>query len=315
MDFDLSIIIVTWNSSEYIIQCLESIANHHKPLSVEVIIIDNHSTDGTQTLLENIVSKNRFSSLHLRTILQNRNLGFAKANNIGIRKANGRFILLLNPDTKIYQNTLQRSLQFLQTHPNTAVVGCRHIHPDGTLQPSVRRFPTLCSQLGILLKLHHLFPNAPCFQYYFAKDFDYSKTQKVDQVAGSFFLFPQSLRESVGLLDENFTLWFEEVDYCKRVSDAGKKVFYLAEAKILHYGSGSFRQVIPIKKQIIFNASLKYYFQKHGSISSRIIISLIHPISLLLSAGVSSIARISPHAVNKKQNNQCSTREKSDQHQ
>lgn len=281
----VSIIIVSWNVKKYLQQLIDSIWKYYYKENVEVIVIDNASTDGTQDWLRAhhsaMSSWPRRGSV-LRAIINNENSGFAYANNQGIKIANGEYILLLNPDTILQEGVLESMVDFLKNHNCCGVAGCKILNTDKTVQPSVRRFPTLISQVFILLKLHHILANIPALNKYFANAFDYNKTQEVDQVMGAFFMFPKKIIEIIALFDEKFYIWFEEVDFCKRVKDAGLKIYYVAEAEIIHYGGMSFKQKLSLEKQKIFNASLIYYFQKHHSQFSVLFLKFINPISLLL---------------------------------
>jgi len=177
-------------------------------------------------------------------------------------------------------------VKFMDNHPGCGIAGCKLLNPDLTLQPSVRHFPTFLSQALILLKLHHLFPHSAPMRHYLAEDFDYTKTQPADQVMGAFFMIRKKVIEKIGLLDEKFWIWFEEVDYCKRTKEAGFKILYTPEAKIIHYYGQSFKQVYNVKKQKDFNKSLTYYFKKHQPLWQRILIGILKPISIALAWGV-----------------------------
>ena len=274
---DLSIVIVSWKVKKLLEECLNSIFNQTKEITYEVWVVDNFSQDGTVEMV-----KEKFPQVHL--IANPKNLGFAKANNQAIRLAKGKFILLLNPDTKILDNALEKIVHFMEENPNCGVVGGKLLNPDGSLQPSVRRFPRFLDQALILLKIHHFLPNLPPLRAYLAKNFDYDKKQEVDQIMGAFFLIRREVIEEVGLLDENFWIWFEEVDYCQRVKKAGKKVCYCPQAKIIHYFGQSFKQRLSLDKQRIYNRSLSYYFKKHHSFINYLLINLLRPLSLFLAA-------------------------------
>ena len=273
---DLSIIIVNWNTRPLLERCLESIFRAAGNLSVEIFVVDNASKDDSQEVL-----KKRFQG-RVNLIFNEKNLGFAKANNQALKRAKGHFILFLNPDTEVLGDDLIKIVKLMRRNRDYGVVGCQLIGVDGEIQPSVRRFPTLISQILILLKLHQLFPQLEPLADYYAYDFDYRKLQEVDQVAGAFFMVRREVFEEVGLLDENFFIWFEEVDFCKRVKEAGWKVVYTPEVKILHHGAQSFGQVLPFRKQRIFNRSLIYYFKKHHSKIAIRILRCFSPISLFL---------------------------------
>lgn len=278
---DLSIIIVSWNVKEHLKKCLESIFKNQGNLNVEVIVIDNASSDGTSEMVKAVFPQ-------VKLITNDKNLGFAAANNQGIRAAKGEYILFLNPDTEILPNSLQKSIEFFKKHTDVGAVGCQILNTDPStssgqaLQPSVRRFPTLWSQFLILYKLHHLLPNLKTFRNYLAKDFNYSVESVVDQIMGAFILTKKEIIEKIGDFDENFYLWFEEVDFCKRLKDAGYKVYYTPAAQIIHHGAQSFNQILTVKKQKIFNKSMRHYFKKHHGIFSWLMLLSAHYDSLFL---------------------------------
>lgn len=254
---DLSIVIVSWNVKDLLEKCLQSIFKFQNDLNLEVIVIDNASADQTATMV-----KKEFPNVKL--IANNINVGFAQANNQGIMASAGDLILVLNPDTEIIKNALARMVNFIQSNSKIGIVGAKHLNPDYTLQPSVRRFPSFWPIFFIFTKLAKIFPNLPPVYSYLARDFDYKITQPVDQVAGSCLLIRKVVLDQIGLFDENFFTWFEEVDLCKRTKDGGWQIWFLAEAEILHAGGQSFNQLTTFKKQNIFFQSAFYYFKKHG---------------------------------------------------
>ena len=254
---DLSIVIVSWNVRKLLKKCLESIFKNQGDLKLAVIVVDNASSDGTTEMV-----KNEFPQVAL--IANQTNLGFAAANNEGIKESQGDYILILNPDTEILKDTLPKTLAFARNLPRPGIVGVRHLNPDLTLQPSVRRFPTFWPLFLTASKLTKIFPQLPALNYYLAKDFAYEKKQIVDQVAGSFMLLARPLLEQIGLFDENFFLWFEEVDLCRRAKTAGWPVWYLAETAIIHHGGQSFGQQLTLKKQKMFFQSAWRYLKKHN---------------------------------------------------
>ncbi len=278
----VSIIIVSWNVCNLLKKCIESIAQF-SGIPCEIIIVDNASTDGTADYVKKIPQVSFGNNISFKAICNNKNKGFATANNQGITQSSGDYILLLNPDTELTQNTLAQMVGFFKSHGDACIAGCAHKNPDNTIQPSVRANPTLSSQLLILLKIHKIFPHLPPLKKYFKKDFDYLNTQEVQQVAGSFFMFNRKTLEKIGLLDENFFIWFEEVDYCKRAQDADIKIYYVSYAQIIHHQAQSFGLLYSFTKQKMFNTSLIYYFKKHSSAFSHFILLCFSPISLFVS--------------------------------
>jgi len=295
----LSIIIVNWNTRELLKKCIDSIIKNAPNFDFEIIIVDNASTDGSQNMIDTIQdSFEKPIRDRIKEILNQNNLGFAKANNQAIKKAKGDYILLLNPDTEIINNTLEKTVDYIKKHEEIGILGCKLLNPDRTTQPSVRKFPTLGSQLIILLKLHNLFPSF--VSKYYMTDFDYSRSQIVDQVMGAYFLTTKKVLEKIGDLDEKYWIWFEEVDFCKKAKLAGFDTFYFADAEIIHIKAQAFNQVLGIKKQVYLNNSMIHYFKKYHSIFSVFILILFFPISLLLAIIVDIIKKIIPVKKNKK---------------
>lgn len=270
---DLSIVIVSWNVQAFLRHCLESIPAAALALRYEVFVIDNGSSDGTADML-----RRDFPSL--LPIVNEENRGFAAANNEGIRRSHGEFILLLNPDTRLPAGSLSAMVQFMRERPDVAIAGPTLRNADGTLQPSVRRFPTVAAMNLILLKLHHLFPNLRALRRYLANDFDYRREAEVDQLMGAFFLVRRDTFDRFGLLDERFFLWFEEVDFCKRVKAGGGRIVYTPRTTVVHAKGEAFGQLTPYARQRIFLRSCRRYFGKYGSPFDRLGLALLTPLSL-----------------------------------
>jgi GT2 family glycosyltransferase len=302
-NMDLSIIIVSWNVKKKLRENLGAIYESPTPsasppqaggeknvekgkIDFEVFVVDNNSADGSAEMVEK-----EFPQVKL--INNKDNLGFAKANNQGIEIAKGRYILLLNPDMKIFPDTFSNMVKWMDENTQAIVAGCHLISENGETVKHVRRFPTIWDQLAITLKLPHLFPKL--LDKYLGVDFDYSKPAKVDSVRGGFFMirtnpsptlpFPaclcgtgyrggenQSLPFTKGetkeggftlpLLDERFFIWFEEVDYCKQVKELGGEVWYTPTAKCIDYVGQSFKQVKRGTTQDYFKESMLKYFKK-----------------------------------------------------
>lgn len=271
---DLTIIIVSWNVREHLDRCLQSSLGQ-PGVSYEVLVVDNASADQSADLV-----RERYPNVQL--IANHENRGYARANNQAIAKARGKFLLLLNPDTVIHKGTLAATVKYLSEHPKVGILGCRIENEDGSLQRSVRRFPTLVSQIWILLKLHRFFSGLSSLKRYLALDFDYAREQDADQVMGAFFAFRRELLETVGTLDDGFFLWFEEVDFCRRAKNAGWLVRYVPSFAITHVGGESFGQLLSVEQQTFFNRSLLRYFRKHHSVEAWLMLLILTPLSLLL---------------------------------
>ncbi len=272
----VSVIVVTWNSQPLLASCVRAIPTALGQLLGEVIIIDNASTDGTAA-----AARSAAASQNLTVMALERNYGFAAANNRGIRQARGEYVLLLNPDTELAPGAIAALVQCARQH-QAAIVGAHHRHADGTTQPSVRRDPTLRAMALVLLKVHRFLPRLEPLERYGAADFDYHTTQPVEQVAGSCLLISRTAIEKIGLLDEHYYLWFEEVDWCRRARQAGLSVWYCRQAAVKHFGAQSFSQLSALSRQWQFDRSLRYYFRKHQHWLAWVVLALLTPFSLLL---------------------------------
>ncbi|MEI6288485.1 MAG: glycosyltransferase family 2 protein [bacterium] len=253
----ISIIIVSWQVRDLLEKCLQSILKNSLSAQTEIFVVDNNSDDGTIDMV-----REKFSSV--KVVANKKNLGFAMANNIALRQATGDYILFLNPDTELFSDTLQKAVDFMTTHKGAGMVGCRLVFPDGSFQPSVRRFPTWWPIFLMLLKLPKFFSHLKPIEKYLAVDFDYEKEGSVDQVMGAFMFTRQSSLKKVGEMDERFFIWFDDADFCLRFWTAGEPVYYTPSFKIIHYQGKSFAQQKVIDKQWNFFHSAWQYFIKHG---------------------------------------------------
>lgn len=256
---DLSVVIVSWNVSKLLRDCLESI--YHLPLAEqprEVFVVDNASTDGTVEMV-------REQFPQVRCIENSENRGFAAANNQAIKNSTSQNVLLLNPDTVVHAGAFSKMLQVFVSHPKAGIVGPKLLNFNGSYQPSVRRLPTVTALAAIALKLRYLWPNFPPLRRYMAADLDSENEQAVGQVMGAAFLIRRSVINKIGMLDEGFHVWFEEVDYCKRAADAGWETWYVPSATITHIGGQSFAQQPSVPKQQQWHRSVLHYSRKHFS--------------------------------------------------
>ena len=281
---DLSIVTVNWKVADLVGELLGSVHANKEDLAIEVYVVDNDSKDH----IEDVIAKFRARSDVPVTLIRNdRNLGFAKANNQAIRRCSGRVVALLNPDTRVTKGALKRMMDWMAARPDVGIAGPKLLNHDGSLQESVRRFPRLLDQALILLKLHHVWPSAPPFRTYLAKDFDYGKEQDVDQLMGAALFIRRKVFEGVGLLDERYFIWFEEVDFCKRAKEAGWGVVYVPSVQIIHHGGASFAKAMTLKKQRYFTSSMGKYFRKHRGAWTLAVLALPMLIGLMTASALS----------------------------
>lgn len=280
----LSILIVNWDTRDLVVKCVHSILKHAVGINYEVIIVDNHSKDGSVEQLTNLFGHNK----RIRVIQSFRNLGFAKANNLAYENSSGQYLLLLNPDTEIMEGSLPTMISYLQEHPEVGVLGPKLLNPDGTLQPSVRRFPGIWSSLVVFSGMHRFIRP----KKYLMGDFTYDKVAEVDQVMGAALMTRREIVEKLGLFDDKFWLWYEEVDYCKRVKKAGSRVVFLPQASIVHFGAQSFGQLEVFMRKRIVAKSLVYYFQKNGHWYDLVLITVAMPAVLLAAKFLDFLQRL-----------------------
>jgi hypothetical protein len=286
---DLSIVTLNWNVAPLVGELLDSIVRETRGISYEILVADNASKDGIARVVEAFTKEH--SEVALTFLKNDRNLGFAAGNNPAIRLSKGRYVVLLNPDARVKDGALQKMVAWMDAHPDVGVAGPRLLNPDGTPQPSVRRFPRLADQVLILLKLHRLARFLPPLRTYFADDFDYGREQDVDQVMGAAFFVRRRVFEDIGLLDESFFIWFEEVDFCKRAKEAGWRVAYVPSATVVHHGGESFAREFTLKKQRYFNASMRTYFRKHRGAWTSALLSL----PIVIALGAASLVSLWKH--------------------
>lgn len=266
----LSILIVNWNTRDLVVKAIHSILRNAPPFDYEVVVVDNNSPDGSADTLINLFGHNK----KIRILELARNVGFAAANNLAFSYATGDYILLLNPDTEVLDGALEKLVEFMEKNPAVGVAGPRLINPDGSFQPSVRRFPDIWSSVLILSGLYRFWRP----KRYLMDDFDYNQIGPVDQVMGAALLTRRKIIEQLGFLDENFWLWYEEVDFCKRVKDADWQVMHYPEAVIMHHGAQSFAQIAVYSRKKTLARSLIHYFSKHGNVLHRLFIKLLMPV-------------------------------------
>ncbi|MDD5109636.1 MAG: glycosyltransferase family 2 protein [Patescibacteria group bacterium] len=278
-DFDVSIIIVSWNAAQCIGDCLRSIPAALGALRGEIFVIDNNSSDQTVSRVNGL--KNNLSNLHLIELKDN--IGFSRANNRAAKEAKGKYLLLLNPDTELTHHAIATLVSCSSTH-EAALVGAKHCNPDRSLQPSVRRLPSISAMIFLLLKLHRIFPRASLWRHYLASDFDYSQAQAAEQLAGSCLLVRRDAWDMLNGFDERFHLWFEDVDLCYRAKAAKLKTWYCPDSTVVHLGGQGFRQLSTIRRQRAFNRSLRYYIRKHHGALFWLLLWAVEPLSLTLAA-------------------------------
>ena len=252
----IDIVIVNWNSGDYLKKCIGSIfTSVGIPLIKSVIIIDNNSKDYS---LENISVNNQ---IHI--VLNSENFGFAKACNQGFKMCTAEYVLLLNPDTMLHPDTLAQSVAFMSGHKEINILGAALLDDEGKLAPSCSRFP---SPLRIFFDASGLSKIAPKIftPATIMTDWSHKESRIVDQVMGAFMFMRKNIFEKNGYFDERFFVYYEEVDFCKRLSLLGGKIFYFNEIKVVHSGEGTTKSVKAFRLFLSLRSRL-LYAKKHFS--------------------------------------------------
>jgi hypothetical protein len=253
---DLSIIIVNYNVKEFLQNLIYSIYKAGENLKYEIIIVDNASDDGSVEFL-----KEKFPDIKL--IVNEKNVGFSKANNIGLAAAKGKYLLLLNPDTIVQEDTFEKMISFFESTPDAGLAGCKILNPDGTLQLACRRsFPGPWTSFCKVTGLSNLFPNSKIFAKYNLTFLNENETYEVDAISGSFMMIKREVLEKVGNLDEQFFMYGEDLDWCYRIQKAGFKVYYVHNTQIIHYKGESTKRSGIDETKIFYNA-MHLFVKKH----------------------------------------------------
>lgn len=254
----LSVIIVNLNTRDLLRACLRSLAPAQASGDVEVIVVDNGSSDDSCAMVAA-----EFPQVRLIALKENR--GFAVANNMGMREARGRYFLVLNSDTEVIGDALTQICDFMDSHPDVGALGPKLLNTDGTLQYSCRRFPSFRTALFHRYSLMtRLFPRNRFSSEYLMTDVGHEHTMDVDWVSGAALVVRREVFESLGGFDEGFFMYAEDVDWCYRIKQAGWRVVYLPEARILHH-IGQSTRLVPYAMTYQRHKSMWRFYRKHYS--------------------------------------------------
>ena len=274
---DLSIVIVSWNVRDLLQRCLYSILGTGRPKtegdaecpascilhpapSIEILVVDNGSTDGSVEML-----RADFDDVHVVVNAENR--GFPAGNNQGMALAGGRYVLLLNPDTEVVGDALATMVAFADEHPDVGVVGPQLLNPDGSVQSSRRRFPTLATAFFESTWLQPCAPRSLLERYYVLDQPD-DAVLDVDWVQGAALMARREAIDQIGPMDERFFMYSEELDWCRRFREAGWRVVYLPGAQVVHHAGKSSEQVLPARHVDFQTSKVRYFRKYHGRIAA-----------------------------------------------
>ncbi|MGI6296819.1 MAG: glycosyltransferase family 2 protein [Armatimonadota bacterium] len=264
---DVTVSIVNWNTREELADCLKSIVEQRESVDLEVFVVDNASSDGSAEMVTSEFGDG------VKLIANSENRGFGAAHNQAIKQCSGQYVLVLNPDCRILQpDLLRKMVDYMDAHSDIGMMGPRIVNPDGSLQFSARRFPPMFAGLFRHTVLGKLFPNNRFVKGYLMTDVDHSQIMDVDWLSGSALMVRQETFEEIGLFDERFFMYCEDVDWCKRAKDAGWRVVYYPEVELSHrIGAASDKNPIAMIKQ--HHRSMFLYFVKHNSRSPKILLT------------------------------------------
>ena len=252
----ISVVIVNYNVKDFLEQALISVEKALRSIPSEIIVVDNASVDGSVQML-----KERFP--HIVLIESRRNLGFSGGNNLALERAQGEFIVLLNPDTVVQEDTFTKLLDFFDAHPDASAATCKILNPDGTFSVDCRHsVPTPLTAFWKLLGLNRLFPKSKLFGRYNLTYLDENELNQVEAISGSFMMIRAETVRTVGKLDEDYFMYCEDIDYCHRINQSGGKIFYVPDSQIIHY-KGESTKKDNLDYVITFNRSLYTFYKKH----------------------------------------------------
>ena len=259
MVIDVSICIVSYMTRKYLSDCLLSLNEGHPSLNLEIIVVDNGSTDGTIEML-----RSDFPEVNL--IVNSENLGYSAPMNQALQAANGRFLMQLNPDTLMVQESIKTMVDHMVNHPEVGICGPKVLNSDGSFQKQCRRGePKPLAVIGYFFRLGKLFPENKNLNGYLLNYLDENEASIVDGVSGSCMLIRREVVGKIGYLDEMFFAYQEDADYCRRTREAGWDVYYLPSAVIYHYGGQGGSRVQPFRSIISWHFSYWRYYHKHLS--------------------------------------------------
>ena len=253
---DISFIIVTYNSAEDITPCISSLNDHAVGLDKEILVVDNASVDGTAALVEE-----RFPSV--RVMRNDENRGFASAINLGSASAGGRYLFLINPDSVLTDDGLREAIIFMDGNPGVGAAGCKIVNPDASIQLSCRSFPSygtiFFSRYSLLSRL---FPNNRFSREFLLTDWKHEEARPVDWVSGAAMVLRREAVESVGGFDEDFFLFIEDIDLCKRLRERGWDIYYIPFPTVLHH-IGKSSDKVRMRSIYHHHRSILLYYRKH----------------------------------------------------
>jgi O-antigen biosynthesis protein len=282
--FDLSVIIVNYNVKHFVEQCLHSVFNASKDLKIEIFLVDNNSVDGSVPFI-----RQKFPQVK---IIENKtNTGFSVANNQAIRQSTGKYVLLLNPDTVVQEDTFEKVVRFMNEHPEAGGLGIKMFDGKGNFLPESKRgLPTPAVAFYKIFGLAKIFPGSKKFGQYHLTYLDKDKTHQVDVLSGAFMLLRKEALDKVGLLDETFFMYGEDIDLSYRITQGGYKNYYFADSSIIHY-KGESTKKSSVNYVIVFYKAMAIFARKHFTKNNANLFDFLIHLAIYLRAGVAITMR------------------------
>lgn len=260
---DLSIIIVNFETYELTKQTIESVISKNHPFTYDIYLVDNASQDGSIEKLKKDFRDESENGI-IKFIVNQENKGFAHANNMALKRTDSEYVLLLNSDTVVVDNCLEESLNYMKKNKDTGALGCKIVLPDNTLDKACRRsFPSFNVSFYRLTGLSKLFPKSKRFGRYNLTYLDEDETYEVDCLVGAFMLIRSETIDGVGLLDETFFMYGEDIDWCYRIKAGNWRIIYFSDAKIIHYKGSSKSKKQNRKLTYEFYRAMYIFYNKH----------------------------------------------------
>jgi len=255
---DISIVILNYNDNEYLKGCLQSLDHCSKSRQVEIIVSDNASTDGSIEMVESEFP-------HVRLLKNNENLGFTKGNNVGIRASTGRYVFLLNSDIKVLDGCIDALAQFLDDNPEVGIAGPKVLNQDLSHQSSCRQYPSLWNNFCQVAGLAKFFRGSKFFSGEHMFFFKGDRVADVDVLVGCFSALRRKAIDQVGMLDENFYMYGDDLDWCRRLRQGGWRVVFYPGAQVIHYMGTSTTKKDPVRYSLLQQQSVLRYWRKYHS--------------------------------------------------
>ena len=253
----LSVIIVNYKAEKFLQRCISSVYAETKRVPFDIWVVDNNSMDASVPMVQQ-----NFPQVNL--IENKENAGFIKANNKGILASKGTYVLSLNNDTVVLAGALEKLVDFMDRHPDAGACGAKVLNTDGSIQHQCKRgFPTPSSALFYFLKLHKLFPRNRIFAHYLMTYIDPEKVSEVDSLSGACLMVRREVIQKVGVMDEDYVMYGDDLDWCYRIKKAGWKIYYVPDAQIVHYGGMGGSRVLPYRNIWEFHRSMMIFYKKY----------------------------------------------------